>query len=97
MGLISNVYAAGIDHIPHTVPMIIASAAIVYFTIFRPSYKQQKQLTKLIENLQVKDRIKLSCGIVGNIQKIGDKHLLLEIAENVSITVDKSSVLEVMS
>lgn len=77
-------------------PMVLALAGIIYFILIRPDHKQQNKLSKLISELKVSDRIKLSSGIIGTIKTVEKQYLTLEIAKEVIITVDKLSVLERM-
>jgi preprotein translocase subunit YajC len=93
MALMTSSYAASSENsATPIIPMMIAVAAIAYFMLIRPQYKQQKTLSKLISNLKVADKIKLSSGIIGTIKNIDKQYLHLEIANEVIIMVDKSAV-----
>ena len=72
--------------------LMVAIFAIFYFLMIRPQQKRQKEVRKFREALSVGDRVITSGGIYGKIKEIKDSTILLEIAENVRIKVDKSSV-----
>ena len=72
--------------------MIIAMIAIFYFFMIRPQQKRQKEIRKLRESLTVGDRVITAGGIHGKIRGIKDNAFIIEIADNVKITIDKGSV-----
>ena len=72
--------------------MIVALIAIVYFFMIRPQQKKQKEIKKFREGLNVGDRVITAGGIYGKIRGVKDNTIVLEIADNVRITIDKGSV-----
>jgi len=72
--------------------MIVAMIAIFYFFMIRPQQKKQKDIQKAREALKSGDRVVTSGGIYGKIKEIGDVYMLIEIADNVRVRVDKASV-----
>ena len=58
--------------------MLIAMFVIMYFFMIRPQNKNQKVIT--------------AGGIHGVIKEINDDHIVLEIASNVKIKIDKNSI-----
>lgn len=72
--------------------MIVALIAIFYFFMIRPQQKRQKEIRKFREGLNVGDRIITAGGIYGKIRGIKENALIIEIADNVKITIDKGSV-----
>ena len=72
--------------------MIVALIAIFYFFMIRPQHKRQKEIRKFREGLNVGDRIITAGGIYGKIRGIKENALIIEIADNVKITIDKGSV-----
>ena len=75
-----------------TIFLMVAIFAIFYFLMIRPQQKRQKEIRKFREALAVGDKVITSGGIYGKIKEINDTNILLEIAENVRVKVDKSSV-----
>ena len=71
---------------------MIAVFAIMYFFMIRPQNKKQKEIQNFRKNLEVGQKIVTAGGIYGKIKDIKDTTILLEIADNVKITIDKNSV-----
>ncbi len=72
--------------------MIVAMIAIFYFFMIRPQSKKQKELKKQRENMKNGDKVVTAGGIHGRIKEIRDTVILIDIANGVSIKVDKGSV-----
>ncbi len=72
--------------------MIVAMIVIFYFFMIRPQNKKQKEIKKAREAMQTGDKIVTAGGIHGKIKEVSDTTLIIEIAQGVSIKVDKSSV-----
>ena len=72
--------------------MLIAMFAIMYFFMIRPQQKKQKELNNFRKTLQLNQRVITAGGIYGTIKEIGDTEVVLEIAQNVRIHIDKNSV-----
>lgn len=72
--------------------LMIAIVAIFYFFMIRPQQKKQKDLQKARESMQVGDKVITSGGIYGKIKEVNDTNFVIEIADNVKIKIDKSSV-----
>lgn len=72
--------------------MMVAIIAVFYFFMIRPQAKKQKEIRKFRDSLAVGDQIVTAGGIYGKIRDIKDNVVTLEIAENVRIKVDKSSI-----
>jgi preprotein translocase subunit YajC len=78
------------------VPMICIFA-IMYFLMIRPQQKKEKQLRELIENLKTGDAVVTTGGIHGIVSNVTDGGtLMLKIADNVRIKVEKSSIASVL-
>lgn len=72
--------------------MLIAMFVIMYFFMIRPQNKKQKEIANFRKSLQVNQSVITAGGIHGIIKEINDDYLLLEIASNVRIKIDKNSV-----
>ncbi|HEX4096780.1 MAG TPA: preprotein translocase subunit YajC [Caulobacteraceae bacterium] len=66
-----------------------------YFLMFRPQQQRQKQQMAMINAVKRGDTVVLSSGIIGKVVRVEDKELGVEIAQNVSIKVVKSMIIEV--
>ncbi len=72
--------------------MMVLIVAIFYFFMIRPQTKKQKAIQKFREGLQTGDKVVTAGGIHGKVRDIKDNVVIVEIAENVRIRVDKASV-----
>ncbi|MCE7031657.1 preprotein translocase subunit YajC [Lysobacter sp. GX 14042] len=70
----------------------IALIAIMYFLMIRPQMKRAKEHKALLEKLARGDEVITNGGIAGTINEIGDNFIVLEVAENVRIRVQKGSI-----
>ena len=72
--------------------MIVAMIVIFYFFMIRPQSKKQKELKKAREAMKKGDKVVSAGGIHGRIKEINDNWIMMEIAPNVTIKIDKASV-----
>ncbi len=70
---------------------------VFYFFMIRPQIKRQKEMAKFRAALQKGDKVVTTGGLYGKIEEIKDNIIVLEIAPNVKVKVDKSVVLNDMS
>jgi len=77
-------------------PMIILLVLFMYFMVIRPQSKRAKEHKNLIGNLQKGDEVVTIGGILGKIEKINDDLMVLSIAENTSITIQKGAIASVV-
>ena len=72
--------------------------ALIYFMSIRPQAKKQKDLLARISSLKTGDRVVTTGGIYGTVANVKDgATLLLKIADNVKIEIDKSAVANVVN
>jgi preprotein translocase subunit YajC len=76
-------------------PMVVIFGAF-YFLLIRPQQKRQKAHTALVGALSTGDEVVTSGGIFGKITGITDLYVTLEIAENVEIKIQRSTVSQVL-
>ncbi|MBR4199345.1 MAG: preprotein translocase subunit YajC [Bacteroidales bacterium] len=72
--------------------MMIAFIAIFYLFLIRPQQKRQKKEREFRERLQKGDRVVTSGGIHGKVHEINDNTIVIDIANQVYITVEKSFI-----
>lgn len=72
--------------------MIVAMIAIFYFFMIRPQQKKQKELKKQRDQLTSGSKVVTAGGIHGRIKEINNAYYIIEIAQGVSIKVDKNSI-----
>ena len=72
--------------------MMVLIFVVFYFFMIRPQSKRQKEIKKQREAMQVGDKVVTTGGIYGKVKEIKETTVIVEIAENVRIKVDKNSV-----
>jgi preprotein translocase subunit YajC len=72
--------------------LLLGFVVIFYFLLWRPQAKRAKDQRNLISNLAKGDEVITSGGIYGKISDIVDDHLVLTIADNVQVKVQKTAV-----
>ncbi len=72
--------------------MIVLVFVVFYFFMIRPQMKKQKEIKKFREAIKVGDKVVTAGGLHGKIKDIKESTFIVEIAEGVKITVEKSSV-----
>jgi preprotein translocase subunit YajC len=65
---------------------------IMYFVMIRPQARRQKEQQKLISALKTGDRVVTSSGIHGRITNVKDATVIVSVAENVKIEMDKAAI-----
>lgn len=73
-------------------PMIVLLGLFMYFMVIRPQSKKAKEHKSLMSNLQKGDEVVTIGGILGKIEKITDDLVVLSIAENANITIQKGAI-----
>lgn len=92
--IISNAYAQetpAADPFGFLLPMLVIFGAF-YFLLIRPQQKRQKAHTELVAGLSVGDEVVTAGGLLGRITAVSDHYATLQIADNVEIKVQKSTV-----
>jgi preprotein translocase subunit YajC len=69
---------------------------IMYFVMIRPQKKRQEQQQKLVSSLKSGDRVVTNAGIHGLISNVKETTVLLKVADNVKIEIDKSAITNVL-
>jgi preprotein translocase subunit YajC len=92
---ISDAYAAPAtgaqDPILGLLPFVVIFV-LFYFMLIRPQMKRAKEQKKMIEALQKGDEVITAGGLLGKITKVGEQYVSIEIADNVTIQVQKQTV-----
>ena len=78
------------------VPMICVFV-IMYFLVLRPQQQQRKKLQEMVDNMKTGDAVVTTGGIHGVVSNMKDgSTLMLKVADNVRIEVDKSAIASVL-
>lgn len=72
-------------------PLVLVFVAFWFFLI-RPQMKQAKEHKAMVASLAKGDEVVTNGGILGRIMQVGDNFLLVEIAKDVQIKVQKNAV-----
>ena len=65
---------------------------IFYFIILLPAKRKQAKVQEFLDNLKVNDRVITTSGIWGQITRIDEQNVQLEIADKVRIRVSRASI-----
>ena len=65
---------------------------IFYFLLWRPQSKRQKEHKALLSDIAKGDEVATAGGLVGKVVKVNENFLLIEVADNVQLPVQKSAV-----
>jgi len=87
--------APGPSPLASFVPIILIFV-IMYFLLFRPQMKRQKEQTRLIGTLKTGDHVVTVSGIHGMISNVKDRTVIVKVADNVKIEMEKSAVTSVL-
>ena len=66
--------------------------AIFYFIVIVPSKKQQKKVQEFVDGLKVNDKVITTSGIWGQIMKLDEQSVQLQVANSVQIKVSKAAI-----
>jgi preprotein translocase subunit YajC len=68
---------------------------IMYYVMIRPQQKRQKEQARLISALKTGDHVITASGIHGMISNVKDTTVIVKVADNVKIEMEKSAVTNV--
>ncbi|MBI4436802.1 MAG: preprotein translocase subunit YajC [Candidatus Omnitrophica bacterium] len=74
---------------------ILLMFLVFYFLLIRPQQKQQARHQEMIKNLSKNDEVVTSGGIHGTVVGLKEESVLLRVAENVKIEVERSAITKV--
>ena len=99
LSLISNAYAQtaapSAEVIYQFLPLLLL-VVVFYFLILRPQQKRAKEQKSMIDALQKNDEVVAAGGLLGRVSKVEDNYVSLEVANGVTINVQKSAVQNVL-
>jgi preprotein translocase subunit YajC len=77
------------------VPMTLM-LVIMYFLMIRPQKKRQADQKRLIDSMKTGDKVVTNAGIHGLISNVKDTTVIVKVADNVKIEMEKSAVATVI-
>jgi preprotein translocase subunit YajC len=66
--------------------------AIFYFIIILPARRKQKKVEEFLGSLKIGDRVITTGGIYGQVSRLGEQSVQLQIADKVKIEVARASI-----
>jgi preprotein translocase subunit YajC len=78
---------AGFDWI-----LIVGMVVIFYFFLIRPQSKRAKEHRQLVSTLAKGDEVVTTGGILGKVNKVTDDYVVIEIAANMEIKLQKNAI-----
>ena len=72
--------------------LIVLMIVVFYFFMIRPQMKKQKEMKKFRDSIKNGDKVITAGGIYGKVKEVKETVIVLEIADNVRISIDKGSV-----
>lgn len=73
------------------VPFVLI-LGIFYFIILLPTKRKQQKIKEFLDNLKVNDRVITTGGIYGQITRLGDQSVQLQVADKVRIEVARAAI-----
>src|SRR6266481_8707840 len=69
---------------------------IMYYVMLRPQMRRQKEQARLVSALKTGDRVVTSSGIHGLISNVKDTTVIVKVADNVKLEMEKTAVTAVV-
>ena len=69
---------------------------IMYYVMLRPQMRRQKEQARLVSALKTGDRVVTSSGIHGLISNVKETTVIVKVADNVKIEMEKTAVTNVV-
>ncbi len=73
------------------IPILIIFV-VFYFVVLRPQQKKMKEHRIFLENLKPGDEVLTNSGIYGKVVNISENFIVLEIAKDVRVKIQKSAI-----
>ena len=79
-----------------TLGMLALMGFIFYFLLIRPQQKRAKEHRNLVAALSKGDEVVTNGGILGKVTEVGDEYISVELADNVTVRLQKQAVSSVL-
>ena len=83
--------AEGGSPLLQAVPFVLI-LGIFYFIILLPSKRKQQKVQEFLDNLKVNDKVITTSGIYGQITRLGEQSVQVQIADKVRIDVSRAAI-----
>lgn len=75
---------------------LVLMFVVLYFIMIRPQMKRQREHKALVEALAKGDEVVVASGLLGKVSKLGETYVSIEVASNVEVQVQRTSVVQVL-
>ncbi len=76
-------------------PLIIM-IVLFWFLLIRPQMKRQKEHRQMLSALSRGDEVVTNGGVMGRVQEVGESVVQLEVAEGVTVKVQKQAIAQML-
>lgn len=87
--------AAAANPLLQFAPLVVL-VVLFYFLLIRPQSKRAKEHRQMLEKLAKGDEVVTSGGLAGKVAGLGEAYVSVEIADNVTIKVQRSAIASVL-
>ena len=77
-------------------PLLALMIVAMYFIIFRPQMKRQKEHKAMMDALAKGDEVVTSSGLLGKVSGLAESIVTLQIADGVQVQMQRSAVAQVL-
>lgn len=74
------------------IPMMLLMFGFLYFFMIRPMNQQKKDQESLQKGLRKGDKVVTQSGMIGTVQEVGEKEIVVEVADKVRVRFLRSAV-----
>lgn len=75
---------------------LIFLVVLFYFMLIRPQMKRSKEMREMLTKLAKGDEVITSGGMAGVLRDLGENFVTVEVADNVSVKMQKSAIISVL-
>jgi len=76
--------------------MMVVLFVVFYFLLIRPQTKRAKEHREMVTTLAKGDEVVTNGGVLGRITQVGENFVMVEIAQDIEVRVQKQSIAAVM-
>ena len=88
--------AAGEPSMTYNLILFGGMFVLFYLILWRPQSKRAKEHKDLISSVSKGDEVMTSGGLMGKVTKVNEDYIAIEVAQNVELKLQKSSVAAVL-
>ncbi|MGO9378117.1 MAG: preprotein translocase subunit YajC [Dissulfurispiraceae bacterium] len=89
--------AGGLQAMVMNLAPLVLIFVIFYFLLIRPQQKKAKEIKKMLDELKKGDKVITAGGVYGVIEGVEANTVIVKIAENVKVKINRNSIATVRS